>query len=243
MKTNINLKLSKMKKKLLKLGVMAAFVLSANIGFAQQTTGSVGKQDNATLESTGKSVRVIDNKGTIKYLQAKNGITMFTDLLPAGGVVTTWQLGGTLTEDVNITTGDKEFKIDASTGSFIVDGITQETGTAATDIAAGTAGTWTLLTRDEETGEIKRMLASDIITAGREEFIIGANGDTAITANGLAVGTAINKVSVYRNGAKLRAGIDYTVTAVNTVTLNLGAPSPYDWTTYAGDMIEVQWIY
>ena len=57
------------------------------------------------------------------------------------------------------------------------------------------------------------------------------------------MGTSINKISVYRNGAKLTASIDYTLTADDTITLNVSAATPNDWTTYTGDIIEVQWIY
>lgn len=95
----------------LKVGAIIALMLSAGAVSAQTTTGNITKAANATLGSTGGAVRVIDNKGTIKYLQALNGLTTFTNTLPDGGVTTTWQLGGLLTEATNITTGGKEFKI------------------------------------------------------------------------------------------------------------------------------------
>ena len=55
--------------------------------------------------------------------------------------------------------------------------------------------------------------------------------------------TAPEKIWVYRNGAKLRSGKDYTI-LTNVITLvpgNTGdQATPYDWTLYAGDLIEVQ---
>ena len=45
----------------------------------------------------GGHIRVIDNKGTIKYLTSyKMGLTQVTDSAPDGGIITTWQLGGQL---------------------------------------------------------------------------------------------------------------------------------------------------
>lgn len=241
MKTNINLKLSKMKKKLLKLGVMAAFVLSANIGFAQQTTGDVGANEKVGKSSVlNGTVRVIDNKGTKKYLQVKNGLTLLTDTTPDGGIVSTWQLGGTLTDDTYIDVDGKAYVING------VETATLDAATAITTESDGSGATdsgWAVLVRDEATGKTQKILATDLITAGRAEFPIAANGDVAVTATGLAMGTSINKISVYRNGTKLRAGVDYTLTATDTITLDISAASPNDWTTYAGDIIEVHWIY
>jgi len=42
---------------------------------------------------------------------------------------------------------------------------------------------------------------------------------------------------VYRNGAKLRANVDYTV-AGTTVTLVPSTTAPHDWSIYNGDIIE-----
>ena len=157
MKTSINLKTRKMKNNYLKLGMMAAVMLSASIGFAQTTSGSIGKSANTTLGSAGGSVKVIDNKGTIKYLQSKNGLTTFTDLAPDGGVVTTWQLGGVLTDPTTITTD--------GTNTLNIAGLVAEgsgiTG-AATTGTLNTSG-YTLVVRDEDTGALKKILAADIL--------------------------------------------------------------------------------
>ena len=102
MKTSINLKTRKMKNNYLKLVMMVAVMLSASIGFAQTTTGNITVGANAGLGTSGTTVKVIDNKGTVKYLQSNNGITTFTNTAPNGGVVTTWQLGGTLATATDI---------------------------------------------------------------------------------------------------------------------------------------------
>ncbi|MFB1038915.1 MAG: hypothetical protein QMC35_00475, partial [Polaribacter sp.] len=74
MKTSINLKTSKMKNKYLKLGMMAAVMLSASIGFAQTAPADAGTNAGIQKDAgAGESIKVIDNKGTIKYLQTNNG--------------------------------------------------------------------------------------------------------------------------------------------------------------------------
>ncbi|WP_343330082.1 hypothetical protein [Polaribacter staleyi] len=248
-----------MKTNYLKLGVLGLMMMVGTAMNAQQTSGDATQIDGSTaigkIEDLSKSsvlngtIRVIDNKGTKKFLQVKNGITLLTDTTPDGGIISTWQLGGTLTDNTYI---------DATGKAFALDGIkllspTLTAGAATTAATAATAATqsshggtgtgWTVLIRDEATGETQKLLATDLIATGRVEYTITANAETAITVTGLANGTAISKISVYRNGAKLRAGQDYSLTADDTITLELSAAAPNDWSTYIGDMIEVQWIY
>jgi predicted secreted protein len=235
-----------MKNKFLKLGMVATFVLSASALSAQQVTTSVGKQAQALPGSTTGYVKVIDNKGSIKYLQSKNGITQFTDNTPDGGLVTTWQLGGVLSDDVNITTGTQEFKLTlndgTNQGTFVLDGVVQEAGIAADGTTVGTSG-WTLLSRDEATGEVKKLLASDLVSGIRVDYPqpTNASADVPITVTGLpvlAAGTTAAKLFVYRNGAKLRSGTDFVATA-DTVTITYSAT---DMPMYAGDIVEIQYI-
>ena len=231
---------------LLAVGTMSAQTLPTDSGVETKTARSA---------AAGETIRLIDNKGTIKYLQSNNGITTITSTFAGNRTVTTWQLGGTLTDDTTITmadvdadgTSDQTFTIDGNT--FTLLSTDAENGPAAiadaSDATDGIANTgFTVLVRDEATGVVRKTLASNIfqVTAGRDEFLIANDGDVTVTANGLAAGTSINNVSVYRNGAKLRAGIDYTITADNTITLDTSAPAPNDWTTYAGDIIEIQWV-
>ena len=67
---------------------------------AQITTGEIPDQPI--------QVRVVDNKGTIKYLQVQNGLTMMTNT--TGNInTTTWQLGGTLENNTTINLNGKFF--------------------------------------------------------------------------------------------------------------------------------------
>lgn len=232
-----------MKNNYVKFGLALLTLLSVSIGNAQTTTGSIGKQAQAALGGATGFVKVIDNKGTIKYLQSANGITQFTDTAPDGGIVTTWQLGGTLTSDTNITTGANEFKITLDSGDeFVIDNLIQETGAASDGTTIGTSG-WTLLSRDEATGQIRKLLASDLVSGIRVEHTQSANAtaNVPITVMGLPVltaGTTDAKLFVYRNGAKLRSATDFVATA-DTVTITYSAT---DLPMYTGDVIEVQYI-
>ena len=255
MKTSINLKTRKMKNNYLKLGMMAAVMLSASIGFAQTTDATdTGLNKGA---GDGASVRVIDNKGTIKYLQTNNGITSITSTAGGNRTTTTWQLGGTLTDATYI---------DASGAIFALDGIELAAGAASTNAVDGevikgntttTAIGYTFLVRDEATGATKKLLASDLITGIRLEDIQAsdATGDVDIVVAGLPnilAGESLTtaaKLSVYRNGVKLRFGTDFTVAstpgalatdpAIISVLINYDAA---DLPMYAGDIIEIQYL-
>ena len=197
----------------LKLALVAVCMLSIGVASAQSTT-DVAKTTNA--------VRVIDNKGTIKYFQSNNGITQIVNA--TGDVTTTtWQLGGTLTNDTYI---------DATGKVFAITGV-KETSLSAATVADGTG--FTLLVRDETTGEVQKMVASDLIQSGQEVFT-ATNSQTAYLLAGSPALPNFSQVWVYRNGAKLIGTIDYTVSG-STVTLTLA-----DYPVYAGDIIEVQYI-
>ena len=242
MKTSINLKTRKMKNNYLKLGMMAAVMLSASIGFAQTTDAT-----DPGLEKGAASIKVIDNKGTIKYLQTNNGITSITSTAPGNKTTTTWQLGGTLTDATYI---------DATGVIFAIDGIALETGAASTNAVDGevikgntttTAIGYTFLVRDEASGATKKLLLSDLISSGRTDYTASAGDETANAGTIDSAGMPLDnsKVSVYRNGAKLRAGTDYTlslVATVATVTLVPQAGAPGDWVIYENDQFEVHWI-
>ncbi|WP_281980204.1 hypothetical protein [Tenacibaculum mesophilum] len=209
---------------------------------AQQETGDVTTNNKNIQTGLNKTVRVIDNKGTIKYLQSKNGITMITNTT-TDQTTTTWQLGGTLTDNTYI---------DASGAIFALDGIALETGAASTnavdgEVAKGGTATgtgYTFLVRDEATGETKKILAADVVQNGHSVFTATV-GQTAYDLSALVPApnlTSYQKVWVYRNGAKLVANLDYTV-AGSTVTLVPSTTAPNDWSVYDGDVIEVQFNY
>lgn len=225
--------------KRLKRGIFATCILTFGIATAQQTTGDVTKQadiDPGTTTTAG-AIRVIDNKGTIKYLQSKNGITMLSNTT-ADVTTTTWQLGGTLTDDTFIDVNGNVFGLNG------IDLITTETAStdATTGSDAGTGTGYTFLVRDEATGATKKLLASDIdiITSGQESFTATA-GQTAYPLTGSPTLPAFSQVWVYRNGTKLIANVDYTV-AASTVTLVPGGTAPNDWAVYADDTIEIQFV-
>jgi hypothetical protein len=234
-----------MKNNYLKLVMMAAVMLSASIGFAQTTTGDITKQAgiiNGTT-TTGGTVKVIDNKGTIKYLQVANGITSLTNITN-DITTTTYQLGGTLTDNTYI---------DVSGNVFAIDGIALENGPASTDavdfdvanVAGGGAGTgWTFLVRDEATGETRKLKFDNFITSEYKSDTYSSSTATpgSMTFTISALPLALSKTWVYRNGIKLISGIDYSVSPPNTLLITPPAPSAtnLDWQFYDGDFITVQ---
>jgi len=189
----------------------------------------------------GVSVKLIDNKGTIKYLQTNNGITSITSTTAGSATTTTWQLGGALSDDTYIDVDGNVFALD---GIELVDTASLSPSADATDQSDHGTGTgWTLLVRDEATGAIKKLKASDLVSGIRIVHTQGADAsaDVAITVTGLPVLTAATtfaKLFVYRNGAKLRSGVDFVATA-NTVTITYSAS---DLPMYSGDVVEVQYI-
>ena len=243
MKTSINLKTSKMKNKYLKLGMMAAVMLSASIGFAQTTTGDITKQAgiiNGTT-TTGGTVKVIDNKGTIKYLQVANGITSLTNTT-SDVTTTTFQLGGTLTDDTYINATGKVFALDGialAAGAASTNAVTGEVAQGATTTGTG----WTLLVRDEATGATQKLQLEDLITSAYNETPVDGTfiGTPTITFS-IALPTESEKIWVYRNGVKLRSTVDYTISgSVITITpIATAVPAVGDWALYVGDYITVQ---
>ena len=218
----------------LKTVALSIFMLTAIAVSAQQTTGDITKQTNINpgTTTTGGAVRVIDNKGTIKYLQSQNGITMLSNTT-SDVTTTTWQLGGTLTDSTFIDVNGKLFGLNG------IELITSETAStdATTASDAGTGTGYTILVRDEETGATKKLLAADlnIVKSGQESFTATDN-QTAYTLNGSPTLPNFSQVWVYRNGAKLVANIDYTILS-STVTLVAN-----DYSIYAGDIVEVQYV-
>ena len=241
-----NLNLLTMKNKYVKWSLLAFMFLVGTVLQAQTTSGA----DNvAKADADGVSVKLIDNKGTIKYLQANNGITTITSTEAGNLTTTTWQLGGELVDNTYI---DADGKI------FSLDGLKLETGNAATSATtqsghdASTSGNttlsadtgWTLVVRDEATGEIKKLLATDLVQSGYTTVTAVAADETAgnktITATGIpALSGNEGKIWVYRNGAKLLHTSDFTVTTGASVTVTEVTGS---WELYTDDIFEVQWI-
>lgn len=223
------------------LTLSLVFILGT-VFVAQAQTTDATDAGLAKDAGDGVSVRLVDNKGTIKYLQTNNGITSITSTTPGSLTTTTWQLGGTLTDNTYI---------DVDGSAFALDGLSLETGNASVNTDAelggsdhGTTNTgWTLVVRDEATGEFRKLKATSLIQSGyttdtadaaeetADQIVIAATGIPALTGNE-------GKISVYRNGAKLLHTTDFTVTADTSVTVTGTA----DFTIYTGDVFEVQWV-
>lgn len=225
-----------------KLFLVAIAVIAANTVKAQTAPGN-------DLAKTGTEIRVIDNKGTIKYLQANNGITQITNSTTGTDPNTiTWQLGGTLTEDTYIDATGQIFALD---GLKLVNTATESASTDATDQStSGTAtGTgWTLLVRDEATGELKKLPAADLIDSGQLIDTVDATEQTAgsIVVDAVGLSGDVEQVWVYRNGSKLLQGIDFTTDVSTpgseTITVSNVTTGAGSFSLFAGDIIEVQWV-
>ncbi len=241
---------------------LVAFGLIAIGNTSAQITGTDIAPGNRDIQTgINKTIRVVDNKGTIKYLQTQNGITTLTNTT-ANTTTTTIQLGGTLNSDTTITlndgTTDNNFTIDGI--NFNLVNTVVENGPAAVADAGeadGIAATgYTLLVRDQADGQVKKLLLTDLIESGHDIFDSTTTPAVTATANPATLSLVLTvapqtlefrNVNVYRNGAKLLANTDYTITAGATatdpasVTLAPTDTAPYDWFITTEDVIEVHW--
>jgi len=234
------------KQKMRIAGLCFVIGMSAAVN-AQTVTGTnVLKTAGKTNSGTAAPVRVVDNKGTIKYLQVNNGLTQIVNTTNEV-TTTTWQLGGTLTENTYIDATGKVFALD---GLAVVTS-SDAAATTATNLHGTTNPTgYTLLVHDEVTGAVKKLLFSDLVKGGHTFATI--DGTTNLTTSNFAytadatVPVDVNKVSVYRNGVKLVAGTDYTnagtVGAVTVTVKNANGTDPDNYAFVVGDKIEIQWI-
>ena len=207
---------------------------------AQQETGDVTKAGNVVpgTTSVGGAVKLIDNKGTIKYLQTQNGLTILSNTT-SDVTTTTVQLGGTLTDATYIDVAGNAFAFD---GIDLIDTTTESvsTNSVTDDVAKGGNATgtgYTLLARDEATGAVRKLKIGDLDVVGANQSFTSTPSQVAYALTNTPKLTLF-KTQVYRNGAKLIAGTDYEVaTVVGTVTLK-----PLTFAVYAGDIIEVHYL-
>jgi len=218
------------KTNIFKIAALTAVFAVAGMFANAQITDPSSTDLNQQTPVNGSVVKVIDNKGTVKYLQSANGITTITSTVSGNQTTTTFQLGGTLLEDTYIDVDGNEFGI---TG---LDFVTSPPTAATAPTGAGFA----MMVIDNVTGDLKKMYFTDLIQAGQELFV-ATDGLVSypLTAPGVVLPT-FQKVYVYRNGAKLIAGVDYSV-ATNVVTL-IPTNANENFTIYAGDRIEVHFI-
>jgi len=218
---------------------MAALTAVLALGSMFASAQTIPTTDSATTRqyADGPSIKVIDNKGTVKYIQSNNGITAITSTLSGQQTVTTFQLGGTL---------DDSTYIDLAGNKFGLKQLTYST----------TGRTYEFVVIDSITGEFRKQKLTDLIDAGTYIDVLTADVAAAtyvITLNGVTL-ESFKTVYVFRNGAKLIAGVDYSVTnaANSTVTLNRGGAGVQYGTVpsggyetyplYLGDRIEIQFI-
>ncbi|ADQ80106.1 hypothetical protein Palpr_1969 [Paludibacter propionicigenes WB4] len=229
------------KQKMRIAGLCFAIGMSAAVN-AQTVTGTnVLKTAGKTNSGTAAPVRVVDNKGTIKYLQVNNGLTQIVNTTNEV-TTTTWQLGGTLTENTYIDATGKVFALD---GLAVVTS-SDAAATTATSLHGTTNPTgYTLLVHDEVTGAVKKLLFSDLVKGG-QSFAPITDATVNYTYTDATVPVDVKKISVYRNGVKLVAGEDYTnagtVGAVTVTIKKSNGADPDDYAFVVGDKIEIQWI-
>lgn len=204
----------------LRTAIAVAFlVLVSNQGSAQTAPGGdVTKSTN--------TVKVVDNKGTIKYFQSNNGITQITNTT-TDKTTTTWQLGGTLTDDTYI---------DATGKIFGLKGLDLTASNASPD---GASTGYTLLVSDDATGKVERILATTLIQAGVAEKVLATDEPASYTIAAtdlVGLPAVTNKISIYRNGIKLRQTDFALATGAITITATTDLP------LYKDDVLEVTWI-
>jgi len=225
-------------KKGMKIACVAFAIFSmTTLANAQKIAGDVTK--SATLPLNG-SIRVVDNKGTIKFLQTANGLTTLTNTT-ANVTTTTWQLGGTLTDNTYIDVKGKVFALDGLSVTAASPSKPGETASMHGGLGTG----YTLLVHNESTGATEKLLISNMIVGGHDIFTVLAANTTTYQITGVTLGAfpaELYKTSVYRNGAKFIAGVDYSIDANGLITLIPNTTEPQDWTLNVADQIEVNWI-
>jgi hypothetical protein len=162
------------------------------------------------------SLLVVSPTGQVKSVAASDlidALNYTNGLTKTGNDV---KLGGALIEPTTITTD--------ATNVLKVAGL--QSGNISTDSLVVSA----------PDGTLKRVSAASIaLQSGDENFSVVSNGQSVFTVTDMPANAS--KVWVYRNGAKLLVGVDYTTTA-GVVTLT-GVMTPL---VVTGDVIEVQWV-
>jgi hypothetical protein len=179
------------------------------------TAAGAIKISGMTSGQNSDSVLVVDPvTNSLRYVSASKLLSV----LGAGNGLTkngdTVELGGQLTKPATITT--------SASNTLAIDGL--QSGSFATD---------SVVVADPTTGQLKRAAASTLLNSGESSFTASA-GTLTYTVTG--VPTDVTRVWVYRNGAKLKSGVDYTVSGGDVTFVQNG------YTLTTGDEIEVQWV-
>lgn len=171
-----------------------------------------GLQSGSTVTD---SVMVVDgDTGALKWISASklfNALTFENGLTKSGNTV---KLGGALNEATTITTD--------ATNVLKIAGL-----------QSGNLGADSLVVTSAD-GTLKKVNRETVVQSGEVNITATLNQSSITVAN---MPASASKVWVFRNGAKLVAGEDYT-TAAGEVTLT----PTVDWSVLAGDIFEVQWV-
>ncbi len=171
-----------------------------------------GLQSGSTVTD---SVMVVDgDTGALKWISASklfNALTFENGLTKSGNTV---KLGGALNEATTITTN--------ATNVLKIAGL-----------QGGNLGADSLVVTSVD-GTLKKVNRETVVQSGEVNITATLNQSSITVAN---MPASASKVWVFRNGAKLVAGEDYT-TAAGEVTLT----PTFDWSVLAGDIFEVQWV-
>lgn len=204
---NLTFNTIKMKHRLLKQGLFALAFAVGSTAMAQ--TESTNSTNIDRYDEADKIVKLVDNKGTIKYLQSNNGITTITSTSAGNQTTTTWQLGGELIENTSINLNSKEFGFegvqeDAGERTLLVLDDSNKLKTVELDEIAGlVTGIYkphTVVDTDITNNSVTPPQPKDLdITVTGIPAITGKDDSNAF------------KLSVYRNGIKLRITEDFDV--------------------------------
>ncbi|HLO55373.1 MAG TPA: hypothetical protein VK169_13845 [Saprospiraceae bacterium] len=171
-----------------------------------------GLQSGSTVTD---SVMVVDgDTGALKWISASklfNALTFENGLTKSGNTV---KLGGALNEATTIITD--------ATNVLKIAGL-----------QSGNLGADSLVVTSAD-GTLKKVNRETVVQSGEVNITATLNQSSITVAN---MPASASKVWVFRNGAKLVAGEDYT-TAAGEVTLT----PTVDWSVLAGDIFEVQWV-
>lgn len=183
-----------------------------------QTSDSILTIDPAT-----NTMHYVSKSTLLNGLVAKNGLHKDGDSV---------KLGGDLTENTIVNTAGKGLVINVNGGT---------TDSLAIQNLPTTGGaTDNLVVVDATTGKLKQMVGTSLLQSGEiTHQSSGTAADLTIAATGMPA--TPSKIWVYRNGAKLIQGTDFTV-AADTITLTPVATGNGSWSDTSGDVYEVQWV-
>lgn len=179
------------------------------------TTAGAIRLAGMTSGLTSDSLVVVDPAtSSLRYISASK---LLAALQAKNGLTKngdTLELGGTLTRATTIST--------SATNTLAIEGL--QSGSFATD---------SIVVANPASGVLKRVSASSLLISNETSF---AAVTGTLTYAVTAIPADVTRVWVYRNGAKLVAGTDYTVNGTDVTFIQNG------YTVTTGDVIEVQWV-